>query len=609
MQHVSDPSQAIEALQNSLKQSQPINLILLDVLMDVIRFMSFVKSNETLREIPIIVMSYPDQTELAYRCLREGADDYYLKPIRVEVVKGVWQNVWRRRKEKKVMESLDEERRIRREMEEKIGLLEDQVSQALEAPIHLITRTVTSLLKNSDMSDSARTSLLSVLGILKSSNLYRPTFDKMLASNKIDLETRQWLAMQVFGDSGSSLDLTSPVPNFHSDRSSRVLSEIISMTAVSSEPYLAEPSRIEALRRWDFDVWTHSEDDLVQYLIDMFVNLELVGCFQIPIPTLKHFLTDIKSGYLNANPYHNFRHAFDVAHAVYIFLTTTCSKDLLTPLDVFGLMVAAVCHDLQHPGCTNSFQVASESPLAFRFNDQSVLENLHCYSTFVCLKKPANSIFQSLNPLERKEIRAIIIKCILATDLTLHMDILSKFNAAVPTFNKENKKDRMILVEILMKCGDISNPLRPLQLAKHWADMIQEEQFLQVLGSSFRNREGYLFERYRGTWRSDLVFLCRRSWTVIIRNRLEWESDSTILWLPRCFKALVSYYLLLRRTCPHWRPLANIGIRFYKATHQIQAPTLPLCQLRPCHFPLGRVCCLDPPATTFQDAICELLVA
>ena len=83
MQHVSDPSQAIEALQNSLKQSQPINLILLDVLMDVIRFMSFVKSNETLREIPIIVMSYPDQTELAYRCLREGADDYYLKPIRV----------------------------------------------------------------------------------------------------------------------------------------------------------------------------------------------------------------------------------------------------------------------------------------------------------------------------------------------------------------------------------------------------------------------------------------------------------------------------------------------------------------------------------------------
>jgi hypothetical protein len=34
---------------------------------------------------------------------------------------------------------------------------------------------------------------------------------------------------------------------------------------------------------------------------------------------------------------------------------------------------------------------------------------------------------------------------------------------------------------MLMKCADVSNPLRPIALARYWTDMVMEEQFLQVL--------------------------------------------------------------------------------------------------------------------------------
>jgi high affinity cGMP-specific 3',5'-cyclic phosphodiesterase 9 len=36
-----------------------------------------------------------------------------------------------------------------------------------------------------------------------------------------------------------------------------------------------------------------------------------------------------------------------------------------------------------------------------------------------------------------------------------------------------------MILELLIKCADVSNALRPLHLAKAWSDLVQEEMFLQ----------------------------------------------------------------------------------------------------------------------------------
>lgn len=68
------------------------------------------------------------------------------------------------------------------------------------------------------------------------------------------------------------------------------------------------------------------------------------------------------------------RHAFTVLHKTWMFLFKSSLRASLQDIDVFGLLFAAVSHDLEHPGTTNNFQVNSMTDLALMYNDVSVLE-------------------------------------------------------------------------------------------------------------------------------------------------------------------------------------------------------------------------------------------
>ena len=49
-------------------------------------------------------------------------------------------------------------------------------------------------------------------------------------------------------------------------------------------------------------------------------------------------------------PYHNFRHVVDVTHSCYCFLRLTEGNCLFSVWEQVSLLVAALCHDLEHPG-------------------------------------------------------------------------------------------------------------------------------------------------------------------------------------------------------------------------------------------------------------------
>ncbi len=49
-------------------------------------------------------------------------------------------------------------------------------------------------------------------------------------------------------------------------------------------------------------------------------------------------------------PYHNFFHCVDVTHATFRFIKLVGSRARMTPTEKLSLMIAALCHDLDHPG-------------------------------------------------------------------------------------------------------------------------------------------------------------------------------------------------------------------------------------------------------------------
>jgi hypothetical protein len=63
-----------------------------------------------------------------------------------------------------------------------------------------------------------------------------------------------------------------------------------------------------------------------------------------------------------------------------------CCRRLLSPVEVFALLTASLCHDLEHPGTNNAYQVNAQTDFAIRYNDVSVLENHHAAVCFHLLR-------------------------------------------------------------------------------------------------------------------------------------------------------------------------------------------------------------------------------
>jgi hypothetical protein len=59
---------------------------------------------------------------------------------------------------------------------------------------------------------------------------------------------------------------------------------------------------------------------------------------------------------LHAAPYHSVYHAADCAQSMLVYLTRFKADQFFSPVECFGLIVAALSHDLEHPGLSNGYQ-------------------------------------------------------------------------------------------------------------------------------------------------------------------------------------------------------------------------------------------------------------
>lgn len=81
---------------------------------------------------------------------------------------------------------------------------------------------------------------------------------------------------------------------------------------------------------------------------------------QITPACLDAFLSRVEQGYKHhGNPYHNATHGADVLQTVHYLVHTTGLETWFCELEVLALLLAAVIHDLDHTGTTNTFHIQS----------------------------------------------------------------------------------------------------------------------------------------------------------------------------------------------------------------------------------------------------------
>ena len=106
---------------------------------------------------------------------------------------------------------------------------------------------------------------------------------------------------------------------------------------------------------------------------------------------------------------------------------------VFTPLEVFAAILASSMHDVDHPGTTNQYLVATSSELALMYNDESVLENHHLAVAFKLLQLPECDILAGLSAKQRTSFRKMVIDMVLATDMSKHMSLLADLKTMVET--------------------------------------------------------------------------------------------------------------------------------------------------------------------------------
>ncbi|XP_064102147.1 high affinity cGMP-specific 3',5'-cyclic phosphodiesterase 9A-like isoform X1 [Macrobrachium nipponense] len=232
------------------------------------------------------------------------------------------------------------------------------------------------------------------------------------------------------------------------------------------------------LRLPSFNNWAWEDWEILLLIQHMYNDLGLTTKFGIETEVLRNFLCRVYHCY-NQVPFHNFQHAFCVSQMMYGMVCKCDLQKRLGDLDVLILITSCVCHDLDHPGFNNIYQINAKTELALRYNDISPLENHHCSVAFTVLERNECNIFRNVSAEDYKKIREGMIRCILATDMARHNEILSDFREIIPEFDFSNRAHVNLLSMVLIKVADISNEARPLDIAEPWLECLMQEFFNQ----------------------------------------------------------------------------------------------------------------------------------
>uniref|UniRef100_A0A8D2D025 Phosphodiesterase n=1 Tax=Sciurus vulgaris TaxID=55149 RepID=A0A8D2D025_SCIVU len=228
-----------------------------------------------------------------------------------------------------------------------------------------------------------------------------------------------------------------------------------------------------------------TELELVKCGVQMYYELGVVRKFQIPQEVLVRFLFSVSKAYRRVT-YHNWRHGFNVAQTMFTLLMTGKLKIYYTDLESLAMVTAGLCHDIDHRGTNNLYQMKSQNPLA-KLHGSSILERHHLEFGKFLLAEESLNIYQNLNRRQHEHVIHLMDIAIIATDLALYFKKRTMFQKIVDeSKNYVDKKSwveylslettrKEIVMAMMMTACDLSAITKPWEVQSKVALLVAAE--------------------------------------------------------------------------------------------------------------------------------------
>ncbi|KAM8783769.1 cone cGMP-specific 3',5'-cyclic phosphodiesterase subunit alpha' [Rhynchonycteris naso] len=247
---------------------------------------------------------------------------------------------------------------------------------------------------------------------------------------------------------------------------------------------LPDPKAAE-LYEFHFSDFPITEHGLIQCGLRLFFEINVVEKFKVPVEVLTRWMYTVRKGYRSIT-YHNWRHGFNVGQTMFTLLTTGSLKKYYTDLEAFAMLAAAFCHDIDHRGTNNLYQMKSASPLA-KLHGSSILERHHLEYSKTLLQDESLNIFQNLNKRQFETVIHLFEVAIIATDLALYFKKRTMFQKIVDACEKMETEQEAIkyvttdptkkevIMAMMMTACDLSAITKPWEVQSQVALLVASE--------------------------------------------------------------------------------------------------------------------------------------
>ncbi|KAM6306598.1 cone cGMP-specific 3',5'-cyclic phosphodiesterase subunit alpha' [Aegotheles albertisi] len=247
---------------------------------------------------------------------------------------------------------------------------------------------------------------------------------------------------------------------------------------------LPDPKDLE-LYEFRFSDFPVTEHGLITCGIRLFFEINVVEKFKVPAEVLTRWMYTVRKGYRDIT-YHNWRHGFNVGQTMFTLLMTGKIKKYYNDLEAFAMVAAAFCHDIDHRGTNNLYQMKSAAPLA-KLHGSSILERHHLEYSKTLLQDESLNIFQNLNKRQYETVLHLFEVAIIATDLALYFKKRTMFQKIVDRIEKMETEEEAIkyvsvdptkkevIMAMMMTGCDLSAITKPWEVQSKVALMVANE--------------------------------------------------------------------------------------------------------------------------------------